>query len=269
MPIVRVTGKQISYWIGEGDLSKGKETVIFIHGAGGGQYTWSHQKPFFEKRFNPIVLELPGHGESGGEGEQEIGRYAEHVYAFIKGLALPKVFLVGHSMGGAITQTLALSYPEVVKGIILVGTGARLKVFPMILEGIKNHFEETVRKITQFAYSRKTPPEMIEQAVADMMRCRSEVLYGDFLACDRFDLMKEVEKIGLPTLILCGEDDELTPIKYSQYLLLNIRGSSLETFRDAGHMVMMEAAGPFNEKIEEFIVNLSKGFKESRVQGSR
>ena len=257
MPIVRVTGKQISYWIGEGDLSKGKETVIFIHGAGGGQYTWSHQKPFFEKRFNPIVLELPGHGESGGEGEQEIGRYAKHVHDFIKKMNLEKVFLVGHSMGGGVTQTLALSDTEVVNGIILVGTGARLRVFPMILEGIKNHFEETVRKITQFSYSRKAPPGIIQQAVADMMRCRPEVLYGDFLACDRFDLMKEVEKIDRPTLILCGEDDELTPIKYSQYLLLRIKGSSLETFRDAGHMVMMEATGPFNDKIGEFISRIS------------
>jgi pimeloyl-ACP methyl ester carboxylesterase len=70
-------------------------------------------------------------------------------------------------------------------------------------------------------------------------------------------LMKEVEKIDRPTLILCGEDDELTPIKYSQYFLVRIKGSSLETFRDAGHMVMMEAAGPFNEKIGEFIVNNS------------
>jgi pimeloyl-ACP methyl ester carboxylesterase len=269
MPILHVNGKQISYWIGESGPSKGKEPILFIHGAGGGQYTWSFQKPFLEKRFNPIVLELPGHGESGGEGEQEIGRYAKHVHDFIKKLNLEKVFLVGHSMGGAITQTLALSTPEVIKGIILVGTGARLKVFPMILEGVKNHFEETVRKITQFSYSRKAPPEMIEQAVADMMRCRPEVLYGDFLACDRFDVMKEVEKIDRPTLILCGEDDELTPIKYSQYFLVRIKGSSLETFRDAGHMVMMEAAEPFNERIEEFVMNVSRGSMESRGQGSR
>lgn len=257
MPIIWVNGKQISYWIGEGGLSKGKETVIFIHGAGGGQYTWSFQKPFFEKRFNPIVLELPGHGESGGEGEQEIGRYAEHVYAFIKSLALPKVFLVGHSMGGAITQTLALTHPDVIHAIVLVGTGAKLRVLPAILEGIKNQFEETVRKINRLSYSRKAPAEMIEMGIDGMMKTRPEVLYGDFLACDRFDLTKEVEKIRLPTLILCGEADELTSIKYSQYLLLNIRGSSLETFRDAGHMVMMEAAGPFNEKIEEFILNNS------------
>jgi len=253
MPIIRVNGKRISYWIGKSGLSDGKESVLFIHGAGGGEYTWSYQKAFFEKRFNPIIIELPGHGASEGEGEEEIGRYAEHVYSFLKALALSNVFLVGHSMGGAIVQTLALTHPEVIKGISLVGTGARLKVFPMILDEIRGDFAETVRKITRFAYSRNTPSEMIDRGVTDMMQCRAEILYGDFLACDRFDLMNEVEKINLPTLIICGNEDELTPVKYSQFLHRRMKGSRLEILPGAGHMVMMESAGIFNEKIGEFI----------------
>jgi pimeloyl-ACP methyl ester carboxylesterase len=253
MPIIRVNAKQISYWIGKGGPSEGRESVLFIHGAGGGQYTWSYQKAFFEKRFNPIIIELPGHGASEGEGEEGIGRYAEHVYSFLKALAVSNVFLVGHSMGGAITQTLALKHAEVIKGIILVGTGARLRVFPMILDGIRSDFAETVRKITQFGYSQNTPSEVIDRGVADMMRCRPEILYGDFLACDRFDIMAELDKINVPTLITCGDQDQLTPVKYSQFLLQRIKGSRLEILPGAGHMVMMESAGTFNEKIGEFI----------------
>ncbi len=253
MPIVHINGKQISYWIGRKSLLEGREVILFIHGAGGGQYTWSYQKGFFEKRFNPIIIELPGHGGSGGDGEEEIGRYAEHVYSFLKAMGLSKVFLVGHSMGGAIVQTLALTHSEVIKGIVLVGTGARLRVFPVVLNGINNDFEETVRKITQFAYSRKAPVDLIEKGVLDLMKCRPEVLYGDFLACDRFDIMNEVEKIDLPTLILCGEEDELTPVKYSQFLQNRIKGSKLEVLPHAGHMVMMESGKAFNEKIAEFI----------------
>jgi len=253
MPIVSIGRKRISYWIGKGGLSEGRESVLFIHGAGGGQYTWSYQKTFFEKRFTPIIIELPGHGASEGEGEEEIGRYAEHVYFFLKALGLSKVFLVGHSMGGAIVQTLALTHPEVIKGISLVGTGAKLRVFPMILDGIRSDFAETVRKITQFAYSRNTPSEMIDRGVADMMRCRPEILYGDFLACDRFDIMNEAGKINVPTLVICGDEDELTPVKYSQFLHNRIKGSRLEILAGAGHMVMMESARTFNEKIGEFM----------------
>jgi pimeloyl-ACP methyl ester carboxylesterase len=255
MPIVEVTGTEISYWTGRKSLLEGRELVLFIHGAGGGQYIWSYQKSFFERRFNPIIMELPGHGESGGEGEEAIGDYAEHVYSFLNTLRLSKVFLVGHSMGGAITQTLALAHPELIKGIVLVGTGARLKVLPMILKGIREKFEQTVKQINQFAYSRKTSLDLVEKGVLGMMQCRPEVLYGDFLACDRFDLMNEMEKIKIPTLILCGDEDELTPVKYSQFLLQRINGSKLETFPNAGHMVMMESAEAFNEKIGKFISN--------------
>ena len=253
MPIVNIGGRQISYWVGRKGLLEGREFVLFIHGAGGGQYTWSCQKRFFEKDFNPIIIELPGHGESGGEGEDEIGKYAEHVYDFFKALNLPKVFLVGHSMGGAIAQTMALTHPEVIKGIVLVGTGARLKVFPMILNGIKENFEETAKKINQFAYSPKAPPDLLEKGVSGMLFCRPEILHGDFLACGRFDIIKEVERINLPALILCGDEDQLTPVKYSQFLQSRIKGSKLEIIPNAGHMVMMESPEAFNKKIREFI----------------
>jgi pimeloyl-ACP methyl ester carboxylesterase len=259
MPIVRVDGKQISYWAGRRGFVTGRESVLFIHGAGGGEYTWSCQKGFFEKEFSPIIIELPGHGQSRGESEKEIPRYAEQVHTFLQTVGLGKVFLVGHSMGGAIVQTLALTHPEVIKGIALVGTGARLKVFPKILDGIQENFKETIPRIIQYAYSRKAPSELIEQGMNQMLQGRPEVLHGDFSACDRFDVMKEVEKIRLPTLILCGEDDELTPVKYSQFLHSRIEGSRLEVLPNAGHMVMMESPQVFNEKIREFIVETVKG----------
>jgi pimeloyl-ACP methyl ester carboxylesterase len=253
--MISTGGRQISHWIGRKGFVEGREFVLFIHGAGGGQYTWSCQKGFFEKHFNPIIIELPGHGGSEGEGEKEIGRYAEHVYDFLKALNLSKVFLVGHSMGGAIVQTMALRYPEMIKGIILVGTGTRLRVLPMILEGLKTSFEETVRKINVLHYSRKASPDLLENSFRNMMQFRPEILYGDYLACDRFDLMNEVGRIDLPTLILCGEEDELTPVKYSQFLHDQIKGSRLEVISGAGHMVMMESDSTFNEKIREFIFN--------------
>jgi len=146
----------------------------------------------------------------------------------------------------------------------LVGTGARLKVLPLILDGIKSNFEETVKRINQFSYSRKAPSELVEKGVLGMRQCRAEVIYGDFLACDRFDTMKEVDKIDLPAIILCGDEDELTPIKYSQFLQDRIKGSKIAILPQAGHMVMMESPQAFNEKIGEFIEEVFEG---SRSQG--
>lgn len=256
MPVARIGKEGMSYWMGRDRPSERRETILFVHGAGGGLFSWSCQKGFFEKEFEPIVIELPGHGASGGMGEEEIARYADHIYSFQKALGLPKVFLVGHSMGGAIVQTLALTHREILKGIVLVGTGARLRVFPEVLNGIKTNFEETVRRITRFAYSRKAASELTEAGIEQLMKCRPEVLYGDFLACNRFDKMDEVVKIDLPTMILCGDEDEMTPVKYSEFLHRRIKGSKLDIIARAGHMVMMESPDAFNEKVREFILHI-------------
>ena len=253
MPTVRVNNRQISYWEGKDAQQEGRETILFVHGAGGGQLTWSLQKAFFERHAHPIMIELPGHGESGGDGEDEIAHYAEHVHSFMNILNLPKSFLVGHSMGGAIVQTLALRYPMLVKGIVLVGTGARLRVLPAMLEGVQKNFKDTVLMMTRYAFSRKAPQEFIERGIDQLMHVRPEVLHGDFLACDRFDILKEVERIQLPALIVCGDEDEMTPVKYSQYLHDRIKGSRLEVLPKAGHMVMMESAEAFNERVKAFV----------------
>ena len=56
MPIERISGNQISYWVSGKGFTEGREYVLFIHGAGGGQYTWSYQKGYFEKEFNHIII---------------------------------------------------------------------------------------------------------------------------------------------------------------------------------------------------------------------
>ena len=252
---MRINGERVHYWAGRDHPLGEEDCVLFIHGAGGGQYSWSSQKAFLGKHLTPIILELPGHGESTGEGEEEIGRYADHIVSFLRAMRLSKVSLVGHSMGGAIAQALALTRPEMIRKIVLVGTGARLRVVPMILNGILEDFEGTVRKITRFAFSRKVSPVLFERSLSDLRRCRPEVLHRDFLACNRFDLTAEVERIGLPTLVVCGDEDEMTPLKYSEFLHHRIKGSKLEVLPNAGHMVMMEVPQAFNEKVGTFLVS--------------
>jgi pimeloyl-ACP methyl ester carboxylesterase len=255
MPIIQVNNRSIHYWTPTEKHPDQREVLLFVHGAGGGELTWTFQKAYFERDFRPILLELPGHGDSGGGGEETVGAYADHVHAFIKELRLPKLFVIGHSMGGAITQTLALRYPEALKAIVLVGTGARLKVLPLVLEGIQGNFKTAVEKITRLAFSQKASSVLIERGIEYLMRCPPKVLFGDYLACDRFDLMDEIEKIELPALIVCGEDDTLTPVKYSEFLHGRIRGSMLRVLSGAGHMVMLESPEAFNEALRAFITS--------------
>ena len=79
------------------------------------------------------------------------------------------------------------------------------------------------------------------------------MLYRDLAACNVFDIMQQLQEISISTLILCGAEDQLTPVKYSTYLHQHIAGSTLHVIPDAGHYVMREQPGTVNEAIDEWL----------------
>jgi pimeloyl-ACP methyl ester carboxylesterase len=164
--------------------------------------------------------------------------------------------MVGHSMGGAIVQKFALDHPGYLEAIVLVCTGAKLKVIPIIFDAIKKNYAQLTELMKEFASSHKTPIEIRKRAAEEMTRTSPEVAYRDYEACDKFNVMNRLEEIRLPTLIICGLEDQLTPVKYSEYLKSNIPNSRLEILTDAGHMVMLEKPAEFNDKLGEFIKEL-------------
>jgi pimeloyl-ACP methyl ester carboxylesterase len=262
MPILQSSGKQIGYVTGSGGIRKGLRTLVFVHGSGGSYLLWNYQRRFFENSHNVVAVDLPGHGEAGSDGEDSIGAYAGHLLNLVRALPGDVFCLIGHSLGGAIIQEFTLLYPQHVEALVLVGTGARLRVLPEILKGIQGRFEETVRSICDYAFSKKTSRDLIEKGIETMLQARPGVLYGDFAACDRFDIMDQVGTIRVPTLVVCGGDDMLTPPKYSQFLAEKITGARLEIIDGAGHMVMIEKPGDFNSSVMEFLQTLKSNMRK-------
>jgi pimeloyl-ACP methyl ester carboxylesterase len=91
-----------------------------------------------------------------------------------------------------------------------------------------------------------------DYAFEQTMKCRPEVIYKDFKACDGFNAMDSVKGLKVPALVICGSDDALTPPKYSYFLKEAIEGSMLIVIADAGHMVMMEKPDEVSRAIEDF-----------------
>jgi len=225
--------------------------LLFIHGAGESHKIWENQIKFFS---DLVAVDLPGHGV--GVGKRTIDEYIEYVKKFCDERGLKNIVMVGHSMGGAIVQKFALDHPEYLKAIVLVCTGAKLRVTPLIFEAIKRDYAQAVELITKLAFSSKATSEIKEKAAEEMKNISPEVTYGDFEACDKFNVMDRLKEITVPTLIICGFEDQLTPVKYSEYLKNNILNSKLEIIADAGHMVMLEKPKEFNEVLEKFIKEL-------------
>lgn len=222
--------------------------IVFIHGAGGGAYSWYRQQEYFGDLADPVSL--PGHPT--GRGANRMAPYVEWVKRYIESRGYTDVVLVGHSMGGGITQTIALERLAWLKAVGLVGTGSRLRVLPAIFDELKNNYPAYVEQsITRGAAS--LAPEDVARRKAWLQQMDPMVIHGDFEACDTFDIMTEVHTIDYPTLIVVGRDDVMTPVKYAEFLHQKIAGSRLVIVEGAGHAVPMEKPDAVNRAIDEFV----------------
>jgi pimeloyl-ACP methyl ester carboxylesterase len=145
-------------------------------------------------------------------------------------------------MGSAIALSLALQYRKRALGLVLIGGGAKMRVAPITLELASNpsSFMSTVETVIENSYSSGVDLRVKELAVQQMAETRQAVLYGDFLACDEFDVMEHVNKIQVPTLLISGSADRMSPSNRSEYLRDQIEGAQLQIVDGAGHMVMIE-----------------------------
>jgi pimeloyl-ACP methyl ester carboxylesterase len=250
--------KNIYYHLYEGDIGFTNPPVLLIHGAGGNHLFWS-----VELRRLPnhkvYAMDLPGHGKSSGQAIQSITEFAEQIKKWIDALGLFRVTVIGHSMGSAIAIELALKHPENVLGLGLIGAGAKLSVSPNIIEQLRtpSTYQSAVHKIITWSFSANTQQRLVEIATKRMNEIRPSVLLSDFIACNKFDEMEHIEKISQPTLILCGADDQMTPLRFSHYLADRIPNSRLAIVPGAGHMVMLEQPGVVAERITDFLQEIS------------
>ncbi len=229
-----------------------------IHGAGGSYLFWPPDIRHLSVG-GILAIDLPGHGESSGDCEDAIEAYAQTLLEFMDRLEIDQAVLGGHSMGGAIAQRMSLDYPERVKGLILVGAGAKLRVHSQLIEDCSGPetYSRAVSQILEWSFSQHADQKLVRLAGERMEEGSPSVLFADFKACNGFDILDKVENIKQPTLIVCGEDDQMTPPKFSKYLAEKIHGSRLEIIPEASHMVMLEKPEAVAGFIDEFLEDIA------------
>ncbi|MEW6187638.1 MAG: alpha/beta hydrolase [Thermodesulfobacteriota bacterium] len=225
--------------------------LIFIHGSGGSKESWFYQSRHFS---NSIALDLPGHPQ--GKLIPTIDGYVEWLRQFIQEKGHRQVVLVGHSLGGGIALLYGLKYPQDLAGIVTVGSGARLRVHPLFLEGL-----EKVVKDPSLESPLGNAYERIDPELASILKRRMEengpmAALNDLRACDQFDLMAQLNQIQLPVLALCGDEDVMTPPKYSQYLVARMPKAKAVVIPGGTHMVFAEKPEEVNRAIEDFLKTL-------------
>ncbi len=256
MRVVEVEGRKLSAWVSGESFDPEKHTLVFIHGSAGDHTNWICQYSALKERFQTAALELPGHGSSEGPGEQSVDANVEWVRKQMAALGITRPVLIGHSLGAATSLTFAVKHGSLLAGIVPVGGGARMPVNPAILEGLKTNPEPIYGMVVNFSFAKANRDRFSKVMVENLSRVDPMIFHGDLTACDRLDLTETAGSIRVPTLVVCGEDDKMTPPALSEFLRDAIPGAKMARIPGAGHFVMMENPEAFNQAVSDFVESL-------------
>ena len=133
-----------------------------------------------------------------------------------------------------------------------------LSAWCRMLDLLANHYHEGVSLLMSLAIGAKAPAELRAALHRATAQNPAGVVLGDLQACDAFDVMSRISTVQAPTLVICGEEDQLTPPKYSRFLGQRIAGACVSIVPGAGHYVQVEKPRETTAAIREFLVRLGE-----------
>ena len=261
MPHAEVNGQRLYYEVhGEG------EPLVLVMGLGGDRVAWTLQVHEFAERFKVVSYDNRDVGQSAqADGDYEIGDMADDMLALADELGLERFHLVGASMGGAISQEVALRAPERLLTLTLAvtwgGNGrmgeARTRVWaPQVLRASR---EERVDELMLRCYSERffDDPERVAQMrkliLANPNPQPAEAFVRQMAACGRHEVRDRLGELSMPVHVIGAAHDMLVPVWKSEEIARLIPGSKLTILEDAPHLANVERAEDFNRAVLGFI----------------
>lgn len=218
--------------------------LVCVHGSADNHHVYDRLLEAMHGR-ERYAINLPGRAGTDGPPLDSVAQLEAFLSRFLELEVQGDYLIVGHSLGGGVALEHALSSAsERLRGIVLLATGARLRVHPMILQ----LFEQVVKSgagippLPPGLYERGADPALAAEASKHRELTPVETAGLDWRAADRFDRMDDVKDIPIPALIVAGTQDALTPVKYAQFLAAQIPASELHILEGAGHMLVTERA---------------------------
>jgi pimeloyl-ACP methyl ester carboxylesterase len=250
------TAAGLHYFLHEGGSGL-KPPLVLIHSAGGDHLSWPAELRRLPG-FRVITPDLPGHGKTTGPGRQSVQDYARDIVEFINVVGLSRAVFVGHAMGGAISLALALDYPDRVAGIGLISSGPTLPIPSSVIENAANlsTLPLAIRNLLEMSLGSQTPDTLKGIVFKRFAETRQTLLLDDLLACNKFNVADRLNAIRAPVLVVCGTEDKLTPLRFSQLLSSKIPGAALQTMEGAGHMLVVEQPGRLAKLISVFLATI-------------
>jgi pimeloyl-ACP methyl ester carboxylesterase len=224
--------------------------IVFLHGAAFDHSVWQWQSRYLAHHgFTVLAVDLPAHGRSPGPMRTSIGGFADWVAALLDAAGLPSAALVGHSMGSLIALETALRVAHRVTKLALVGAAVPMPVGKAFLAAAADDAPEAFDMEVAWGHARgaaiATSPvpgaSLLGASRALNGRARAGVLHADLQACNTYaPAAGSIEALAMPTLVVAGARDQMTPWRAGEQLAKQIPGARFERL-DAGHSMPAEA----------------------------
>ncbi|WP_225833628.1 alpha/beta fold hydrolase [Streptomyces sp. NK08204] len=255
MPQLEVDGARLTY-DDEGPRDGAAVPLVFVHGWTANRHRWDHQLAHFAPRRRVIRLDLRGHGESTGAGVRTIAALADDVLALLDHLEVERFVLVGHSMGGMISQTIALAHPERVERMVLVNSISRMTYSRgrglLMAASTLAPFRLFVAANIQRAFAPGHPREEIRAHIRSSADTPREVVMTLYGAMREFDVLDRVGEIRTPTLMVHGYHDIQLPVK-QMLRMAKAYPDAVVRIIDAGHELPVEKPAELTEAVDRFV----------------
>lgn len=229
-------------------------SLLFVHGSGSTHRVWDPQTE--DLPYRTAVLDLSGHGESGDidttPGPETLNEYVKDVAAVAK--EVDPDILVGNSLGGAVVMQTYLDGAVDAEALILTDTSPNFLVMDEVLEMMLNDFENVIRwsHHNGFVFY-DVDDELLEWSIDMMLDCGAEVMHRDFKTCEGFDVRDRLREIDVPTLVIVGAEDKLTPPDFNREIAENVPNGKYVEIEECGHLSMLEKPDEFNRAIQDFV----------------
>lgn len=226
-----------------------KKPLVFIHGWGVSSETWESLRYFLQNDFEIFSLDLPGFGKTPIEKIMTLKDYADFVYNFLIKNNISNPIVIGHSFGGAVAAKFTLLYPDKISKLILVGAAIvrqpsmKTKIFRKI-SGIFSPFLPPKIKMVIL--------KIFGLENSDYIAIQSPLLKETFKNIINENLLPDLPKIKIPTLVIWGNKDIETPLEQGKLIAENIPGTKLVIVKNAGHFLFLEKPTEFAKLIKEF-----------------
>lgn len=239
---------------------KGPE-LILLHGLLGALSNWDSVFPHLTNFCRPIALHLPI--LTAHRSEVKVKSLASYTEFFIRQRNLQPAALCGNSLGGHVAMRLCLAAPELVDCLILAGTSGLYEhsVDALPVRPDRNYIREHMGRV--FCDPKLVTDKAVEE-IYQILSNRMNVLNIIHAArsAKRDNLLHLLKQIKVPTLLLWGEDDQVTTMEVAETFQKNIPNATLISIKNCGHAPMIEHPEWFAEQTKNFLAQHSRYYKK-------